>query len=116
MAQRRISEHVRAATSGANGAGGLNVVLDGGETLAANLVIRATGVIPNTEFLAGSGVTTDKGVVVNEYLQTSYPDVYAAGDVALGKDFNTGGYSALAIQPTAADHARIAARVRHGDE
>ena len=89
--------------------GALAVALDGGATLPADLVIRATGVIPNTEFLADSGVDTDHGVLVNEYLQTSHPDVYAAGDVALGKDFSTGQYSALAIQPTAVDHGRIAA-------
>lgn len=87
----------------------LVVRLEGGEALPAELVIRATGVVPNTEFLEGSGVATDDGVVVNEYLQTSVPEVYAAGDVALGKDFSTGGYSSLAIQPTAADHGRIAA-------
>ena len=87
----------------------LVVRLEGGEALPAELVIRATGVVPNTEFLEGSGVAADGGVVVNEYLQTSVPEVYAAGDVALGKDFSTGGYSSLAIQPTAADHGRIAA-------
>jgi len=87
----------------------LAVTLDGGETLPAHLVIRATGVTPNTEFLTGSGVETDNGVLVNEYLQTSDPDVYAAGDVARGKEFSTGEYSVLAIQPTAADHGRIAA-------
>jgi NAD(P)H-nitrite reductase large subunit len=92
-----------------SGDGALAVTLDGGETLPADLVIRATGVTPNTEFLAGSGVDTDNGVLVNEYLQTSQPDVYAAGDVARGKDFSTGEYSVLAIQPTAADHGRIAA-------
>ncbi len=93
----------------ASGAGGLVVTLEGGETLPADLVIRATGVTPNTEFLAGSGIDTDNGVLVNEHLQTSQPDVYAAGDVARGKDFSTGEYSVLAIQPTAADHGRIAA-------
>jgi NAD(P)H-nitrite reductase large subunit len=89
--------------------GGLVVALDGGERLPAELVIRATGVTPNVEFLAGSGVDTDGGVLVNEYLQTSDPDIYAAGDVARGKEFSTGEYSVLAIQPTAADHGRIAA-------
>lgn len=91
-----------------SGIGDLHVCLDGGETLPAHLVIRATGVRPNTEFLDGSGVDTDGGVLVNEYLQTSDPDVYAAGDVARGKEFSTGQYSVLAIQPTAADHGRIA--------
>lgn len=92
-----------------SGDNALMVSLEGGESLPADLVIRATGVIPNTEFLAGSGVESDNGVLVNEYLQTSDPDVYAAGDVARGKDFSSGEYSVLAIQPTAAEHGRIAA-------
>jgi len=88
---------------------GLRVQLEGGETIAAALVISATGVTPNVEFLAGSGVAVDRGVVVDEHLATSAEGVYAAGDVAQGKDFSTGGFSVQAIQPTAVDHARIAA-------
>lgn len=107
----RVHTSARVASIEPSGtADALVVNLDGGEALLADLVIRATGVIPNTEFLDGSGVETDRGVLVNDYLQTSHPDIYAAGDVALGKDFCTGEYSALAIQPTAADHGRIAGR------
>lgn len=87
----------------------LRVALDNGQSLDADLVITATGVKPNVEFLEGSGIKTDFGVVVDEYLQTSVKGVYAAGDAAQGKDFSTGGYSVQAIQPTAADHGRIAA-------
>jgi NAD(P)H-nitrite reductase large subunit len=87
----------------------LRVALDNGQSLDADLVISATGVKPNVEFLEGSGIETNFGVVVDEYLQTSVKGVYAAGDVAQGKDFSTGGYSVQAIQPTAADHGRIAA-------
>jgi NAD(P)H-nitrite reductase large subunit len=100
----RVASIQRSGSSGQ-----LVVELDEGTALPAHLVIRATGVIPNTEFLDGSAVDTDNGVLVNEYLQTSDPHVYAAGDVARGKDFVTGEYSVLAIQPTAADHGRIAA-------
>ncbi len=88
---------------------GLAVSLDNGKTLEAALVISATGVRPNTQFLAGSGIEVDHGVVVNPHLQTSDAHVYAAGDVAQGRDFSTGEYSVQAIQPTAADHGRIAA-------
>ena len=63
----------------------------------------------NTAFLEGSGVKTDEGILVDRHLQTSAPDVYAAGDVAQGLDFNTGEYTVQAIQPTAADHGRLAA-------
>ena len=46
---------------------------------------------------------------MNDHLQTNLPDIYAAGDVCQGRDFSTGEYTVQAIQPTAADHGRIAA-------
>ncbi len=88
---------------------GVSVNLSSGESLGAQLVITATGVKPNIDFLSGSGIKTDQGVLVNEWLQSSDPDVFAAGDVAQGLDFSTGEYSVQAIQPTASDHGRIAA-------
>ena len=87
----------------------LKVKLDNGEVLDADLVISATGVAANIQFLEGSGLETDFGVLVNDRLQSSVSDIYAAGDVCQGKDFSTGEYSVQAIQPTAADHGRIAA-------
>lgn len=89
--------------------GRLSVKLDNGEQLGADVVISATGVRANTGFLEGSGIETDFGVLVNDRLQSSHPDVYAAGDVCQGRDFSTGEFSVQAIQPTAADHGRIAA-------
>ena len=88
---------------------GLKVKLNNGESLDAALVISATGVKANIGFLKGSGVETDFGILVNDRLQTGHPDIYAAGDVCQGRDFSTGEYSVQAIQPTAADHGRIAA-------
>lgn len=89
--------------------GGLKVNLDNGETLKADVVISATGVKSNTAFLEGSGVEVDQGILVNDRLQSSVTDIYAAGDVCQGRDFSTGEYTVQAIQPTAADHGRIAA-------
>jgi NAD(P)H-nitrite reductase large subunit len=87
----------------------LRVFLDNGQELEADLVISAAGVAPNTKFLEGSGVELDQGILVNHYLQTNVPEIYAAGDVAQGRDFSTGGYAVHAIQPTASDHGRVAA-------
>ena len=87
----------------------LKVSLSDGETLDADLVISATGVAPNTAFLEGSGIEVDHGILVNDRLQTNVDAVYAAGDVAQGRNFSTGEYSVQAIQPTAVEHARIAA-------
>lgn len=94
------------------GAGGRRfaVRLDSGTVLAADLIISATGVRPNVEFLQGSGIKTDHGILIDRQMQTSNSDVYAAGDVAQGLDFSTGEYSVQAIQPTAADHGQLAAR------
>jgi NAD(P)H-nitrite reductase large subunit len=86
------------------------VKLDNGTVLSADLIISATGVRPNIEFLQDSGVKTAHGVLINRQMQTSNPDIYAAGDVAEGLDFSTGEYSVQAIQPTAADHGQLAAR------
>lgn len=88
----------------------LRVNLKSGQVLDADLVVSATGVRPNVDLVAGTGIETDHGVLVNRHLQTNDPDVFAAGDVAQGIDFSTGEYSVQAIQPTAADHAQLAAR------
>jgi NADPH-dependent 2,4-dienoyl-CoA reductase/sulfur reductase-like enzyme len=87
----------------------LKVNLDSGATLNADLVISATGVKANIQFLDNSGIETDFGILVNERLESNNPDIFAAGDVCQGKDFSTGEYTVQAIQPTAADHGRIAA-------
>lgn len=89
--------------------GRLRARLDNGAVLGADLVISATGVQANIDFLAGSGIDTDAGILVNNRLQSSLPDIYAAGDVCQGRDFSTGEFNVQAIQPTAADHGRIAA-------
>ena len=91
------------------GGGKLRVNLSGGQSVEADLVISATGVKPNIDFLSESGVHTDQGIVVNDYLQTNDIDIYAAGDVCQGKDFNTGEYTVQAIQPTAVEHGSVAA-------
>lgn len=88
---------------------------DGGE-LPAHLVVIAAGVAANTGFLAGSGIATGQGILADRHLRTSQPHVYAAGDVAEGPDLSTGGQSVHAIQPTAADHGRIAAINMTGGE
>lgn len=89
-------------------AGKLTVELEGQAPLKVSLVICATGVKANTD-LASGVLEINHGILVNERLQTSHPDIYAAGDVAEGKDFSTGGYSVQAIQPTAVEHGALAA-------
>lgn len=69
------------------GDGGVSsVVLGGGQSIACEMVVAGIGVTPVTDVLANSGIEVNDGVVVNEYLETSQPDVYAAGDVANYQD------------------------------
>ena len=96
--------------------GGLKLNLDGADALEADVVVCATGVAPNIDFLQGSGVETGDGILVNERLETNVDDIYAAGDVAQGPDFSTGTKEVHAIQPTASEHGRLAARNMAGKQ
>ncbi len=58
------------------------VATTAGETLAAGMVGVAIGVQSQIDFLEGSGIETDRGIIVDDHLRTNKPDVYAAGDVA----------------------------------
>lgn len=58
------------------------VVTDRGETLECDLVGLTAGVSPNVGFLRDSGIEVDKGVLVDRFLQTNVPGVYAIGDCA----------------------------------
>ena len=107
--QRGVRVLTSTRVDGITGGDPLAVSLSNGETLTANLVISATGVAPNTQFLQGSGVNIDQGILVNECLESSVENLFAAGDVAQGRDFSTGDYTIQAIQPTAVDHGRVAA-------
>ena len=87
----------------------LTVTLSTGEQLDCDLLIVAAGVAPNVAFLEGTPVHVAKGVLVDETMQTSVPGIYAAGDVAEAPDLFSGRHLVAAIQPNAADQARIAA-------
>ncbi len=58
------------------------VTTDKGETINCNLVGLTPGVSPNVGFLKGSGIEVGRGVLVNRFLETNLPDIYAAGDCA----------------------------------
>ncbi|WP_372659677.1 NAD(P)/FAD-dependent oxidoreductase [Hydrogenophaga sp.] len=88
---------------------GLTVRLSGGQSVQADLVISATGVRPAIGFLKDSGITCLQGVLTNECLQTNVPNVYAAGDCAEAFDKVSGKTIVSAIQPNAAEQARVAA-------
>jgi NAD(P)H-nitrite reductase large subunit len=88
--------------------GGIEVTLKNGDTFTVDMAVVATGVRPNVRCLQNGAVALNKGVLVNEYLQTNQPDIYAAGDVAETKDFLSDDRSIYAIWPTAIDQGRAA--------
>ena len=90
-------------------AGELVAKLSNGQDIAADLVICAAGVAPNIDFLQGSGIAVERGILVDADMQSSVPGIYAAGDVTEAVDFISGKRTLNAIQPNAADQARIAA-------
>ena len=90
-------------------AGALRVRLSGGQTIEADLVISATGVRPAIGFLKDSGITCLQGILTDERMQTNVPGVYAAGDCAEAFDKVSGQTIVSAIQPNAAEQARVAA-------
>lgn len=87
----------------------LTVTLTTGDLLDCDLLIVAAGVAPNVAFLEGTPVHVAKGILVDSGMQTSVPGIYAAGDVAEAPDLFSGRHLVAAIQPNAADQARIAA-------
>ena len=88
---------------------GLRIHLGGGEVLPADLYLCLVGVEPALGFLAGSGVATGPGIVVDATMLSSVPGIYAAGDVASFRDCLTGQTVINAIQPNAVEQGRIAA-------
>jgi len=102
-----VNARVESIAKAAKGA--MKVRLSNGKELECDLLICAAGVRPNVDFLEGSGVEIAHGILVNERMQTSVPEIYAAGDVTEAAGFHSGKPELNAIQPSAADQARIAA-------
>lgn len=109
----RQGYHVRVGTSAQKISGETHVTemtLQDGETLPADIVIIATGVRPNTHLAEEAGLEIDRGIKVNRRMQTSEPDIFAAGDAArcMGEIW--------AIVPPAQAQARVATTNMTGGE
>jgi len=77
------------------------IVLDSGEVIPCDLVVIAIGVLPRTELVKGTGIEINRGILVDRYMATGVPDVYACGDVAEAYDFVINANRLIPIWPNA---------------
>jgi len=77
------------------------------QEIPCDLVINAAGVRPNTQLVAGTEIATDVGIRVDEHMRTTHPDVYAAGDIAQGRDL-FGQSRVIATWPNAVAGGQVA--------
>lgn len=93
----------------------ITLTLEDGTTLQADLLLVATGVRPELGYLEGSGVTCDKGIVVDDTMRTNVENVWAAGDCAQARGFFDDAPIMNAILPDATVQGRIAGMAMAGD-
>ncbi len=86
------------------------VVTHGGRTLRCDMAVIGVGVTPETEFLQGSGIKVDNGILVDRFLQTNQPGIFAAGDVANFFDTVFNFQHRFEHWDNAVKHGRLAAR------
>ncbi len=90
------------------------VILEGGRRIAADLVVAGIGVIPNVELAHAAGLEVNDGIMVDEYMRTTDPAIFAIGDCADHPNVFAGGRARLESVQNAVDQARCVARVIMG--
>lgn len=88
--------------------GGLCAHLAGGESIKADLIIVGAGARPNIDFLKDSDLAVDRGVLVNDRMETNLEGVYAVGDAAQGPSFLDNEPVVYALWPTAVEMGAVA--------
>lgn len=111
----RIHLGVQATSIEAEGGKVTGVSLSDGRHLPADLIVVGVGVLPNKELAAEAGLSVAAGIIVDEYLSTSDPDISAIGDCALFASPRFGGSLRLESVQNATDHARCLAARLTGD-
>jgi NADPH-dependent 2,4-dienoyl-CoA reductase/sulfur reductase-like enzyme len=85
--QHGVDFHLREMAARIDGNG---VVLKGGDSLSADFVVVGVGVRPRTALAERTGIRIDRGILVDQHLETSVPGIFAAGDIARWPDVHTG--------------------------
>lgn len=93
-----------------------SIVLSNGKNIPCQMVIVGKGLTPNLSFLNGSGIRTDKGIIVDKYQCTNLSDIYAAGDIAQTPDFFRKSNTIKALWPNAVQQGQIAGLNMSGKE
>ena len=83
-------------------------IMKSGKTVCFDILVTALGVRPNTSLVSDIGGTVNRGIVVNEAMQTSLPNIYAAGDCTESYDISCGDMRVLALLPNAYMQGRTA--------
>jgi NADPH-dependent 2,4-dienoyl-CoA reductase/sulfur reductase-like enzyme len=108
MQQKGVELHLNTKARRFSGNGRADgVELETGQVLRADILVAATGVRPNLDFLEGSGIAQQWGIRVDSHLRATYPDVYAAGDVIEAPDRMTGEAFVHAILPNAVEQGKV---------
>ena len=84
------------------------IILDDGERINCQLVVIGKGVQPNVDFISSTQIKVNEGIVGDETMRTTLPDIYVAGDVAETFDLSTGKTGVNAIWPCAFEQGRVA--------
>jgi NAD(P)H-nitrite reductase large subunit len=86
-----------------------------GKHVEAGMLCCGLGFDYNTEILKGSGIHTNQAIIADEYLRTTDPHVFAAGDVAEARNLTTGEHEVMGTWDSATTHGRLAARNMLGE-
>lgn len=115
-ADRGVQLHAGKQISNIQGAlGDYQVQLESGELIRGDVIVAGIGIQPNTQLADAAGLQVDDGIIVNDSLQTSAPDIYAAGDVARFEDRVLGQWRRVEHEDNAVTMGKAAGRAMAGD-
>jgi ferredoxin-nitrate reductase len=104
-----LNDQIQSIDRSAKNANGLSAKLRSGRIIESDAIVYAVGTRPNIEFAQEAGLESARGMIVNDYLQTNDPDIFAVGEIA---EHNG---KTLGITSAAEKQADIAARFINGD-